>query len=156
MLEVATDLAFLLSIFSASHISLGDEWHCLENKWVDTYNLAAYMDIELTKVNNWSQNKRLWLIRKSGKATISCDLKSSQPINTVVDGPGDLQLHGRMRAKNVCALRLRLCMIWRKRRRRIDSDDVTLVAKKARKVRLDGTALNRLTSPQTMYDLLAA
>jgi len=42
----------------------------------DTYNFAAYMDTESTKVNNWSQKKKLRLTRRSGKATISCDLKS--------------------------------------------------------------------------------
>jgi len=52
------------------------------------YNFAAYMDTESTKVNNWSQRKRLRLTR-SGKATISCDLKSSQPLGTVADGLDD-------------------------------------------------------------------
>jgi len=55
----------------------------------DTCNFAAYMDTESTEVNNWSQKKRLRLTRRSGKATVSCDLKSSQPLNTMVDGPDD-------------------------------------------------------------------
>jgi hypothetical protein len=58
----------------------------------DTYNFAAYMDTESTKVNNWSLKKRLRLTRKSGRATISCDLKSSQPLSTAVDSSDDYKV----------------------------------------------------------------
>jgi len=50
------------------------------------------MDIESTKVNNWSQKKRIRLTRRSGKATISCGLKSLQPLSTVVDDPDDYKV----------------------------------------------------------------
>jgi hypothetical protein len=81
----------------------------------DTYNLAVYMD------TNWSQRSRLWLTRKSGKARISCDLKSSQPLSTVVDYKAEgiavaWVNEGKKRARRVHALGLRLSTIWKKRR----------------------------------------
>ena len=56
---------------------------------VDTYNFAAYMTTESTKVNDWATRKKLNLIRRCGKATIACDLRGSCALTTLVDGPED-------------------------------------------------------------------
>jgi len=38
-------------------------------------------------VNDWGRKKRFRLTRKGGKATVSCDLKSSQFLSTVANNP---------------------------------------------------------------------
>jgi len=121
----------------------------------DVHNFAAYMDTESTKVNNWSQKKRLWLTRKSGTATISCDFKSSQLLNTVIDGKvvegiavacvNEGKKDVRTGTEAVHHLKEDLIQ---------ENSDVMLIAEKTREVRLDGLIITALISPENTASLL--
>jgi len=87
--------------------------------------------------------KKLRLTRKSGKATISCDFRSSQPLSTVVGCPDDYRQPRALRnegKKGVC-IGIEVVYDLEEEEEDLiekDSDDVMLIAKKARNVRLGG------------------
>ena len=97
------------------------------------------------------------MTRKSGKATISCDFKSSQSPNTAANDPDDYKAAEGIAAvwmsQGKKGVRVGIEVVYDLEEEEEDliekdSNDVIPIAKRARNLRLDGLILTAPTRPQ--------